>query len=89
MHDRVMRTTIEIDEEVRAALIQRAAERGERGYSEIINEILKRYFGLEEQALREERARSIEALSGSISEETAQQMHEAIARSRRQWRTGS
>ena len=84
-----MRTTIEIDEEVRAALIQRAAERGERGYSEIINEILKRYFGLEEQALREERARSIEELSGSISEKTAQQMHEAIARSRRQWRTGS
>ena len=84
-----MRTTIEIDDDVRAVLLQRAAERGERGYSELINEILKRHLGIESRAIREERARKVQSLSGSISEETAQQMREAIERSRTQWRNES
>lgn len=89
MHHEDMRTTIEIDDDVRAVLLQRAAERGERGYSELINEILKRHLGIESRAIREERARKVQSLSGSISEETAQQMREAIERSRTQWRNES
>lgn len=89
MHHEGMRTTIEIDDDVRAVLLQRAAERGERGYSELINEILKRHLGIESRAIREERARKVQSLSGSISEETAQQMREAIERSRTQWRNES
>ena len=89
MHDGVMRTTIEIDDEVRAVLIRRAAERGDRGYSEIINEILRRHLGLETAGDREARARRIEALAGSISEETAQSMYESVKESRTRWRTVS
>ncbi|MEO8539044.1 MAG: antitoxin VapB family protein [bacterium] len=84
-----MRTTIEIDDEVRAALIRRASERGERGYSDLINEMLRRSLGIENGTEREARARRIEALAGSFSEEQAERMEESIRESRTRWRTES
>lgn len=89
MHDAIMRTTIELDDEVRAALIKRAADHGERGYSEIINQILRRHLGLEVERDREARAKRIEALAGTISPETAQRMYDSIEQSRTRWRTVS
>lgn len=84
-----MRTTIEIDDEVRTALLQKAIERGARGYSELINEILRRHLGLDTADEREARAQRVERLAGSISEETARRMYESIEESRNRWRTVS
>lgn len=89
MHDQGMRTTIEIDDEVRARLLQRAAERGERGYSDLINEILKQYFGVEDRFARKESANRVERLAGRISEEAAERMYESVKRSRTNWQTES
>lgn len=41
-----MRTTIEISNEQRAALLALAAHRGLRGYSSLISEALTKYLGL-------------------------------------------
>jgi Arc/MetJ family transcription regulator len=84
-----MRTTIEIDDDVRAELLKSAAQAGAKGYSGIINEILKRHFGIRERLDREERARRLEALAGSISDETAERMHRTVRELREDWRTDS
>lgn len=89
MHDEEMRTTIELDDEVRAALIKRAAERGDRGYSDLVNEMLKRSLGIDERLDREARARRIEALAGSITDEEAERMVRRIREVRERWRTDS
>lgn len=41
-----MRTTIELDDELRAALLSLAAKRGMRGYSSLVQEALAQYLGL-------------------------------------------
>lgn len=82
-----MRTTIELDDEVRSALIQKAAERGDRGYSELVNEVLRRYLGIEDQLDREARAKRVRELAGSISDETAERMHRTVRELRERWRT--
>lgn len=86
-----MRTTIELDDRVREALVKRAAERGEKGYSKIINEVLVEYLGIEpaERAERLRRAEGIRRLSGSISEEFAARLYDSVRESREHWRTGS
>ncbi|MBK6561408.1 hypothetical protein [Candidatus Amarobacter glycogenicus] len=46
-----MRTTIEIDEAKLVKLKKMAAERGERGFSVLIDETLKRHLGMPPQAI--------------------------------------
>ena len=41
-----MRTTIELTDEQRAALLAKAARRGMRGYSQLVQEALARYLSL-------------------------------------------
>lgn len=84
-----MRTTIELDEETLTKLKMRAIERGDRGYSALVNEVLKEYFSRPdeaEKARRERQAAAIRALAGSISDETAERMYQSIAESRKNWR---
>jgi Arc/MetJ family transcription regulator len=87
MHDGSMRTTIELDDDVRAELIRRSAERGDRGYSDLVNEMLKRSLGIDERLDREARARRIEALAGSITDDEAERMVQRIREVRERWRT--
>lgn len=82
-----MRTTIELDDDVRAELIRRSAERGDRGYSDLVNEMLKRSLGIDERLDREARARRIEALAGSITDDEAERMVQRIREVRERWRT--
>jgi len=89
MHHEAMRTTIELDDEVRKALIRKAAERGDRGYSDLVNEALRRYLGIDERLNREARAARVEQLAGSISDEAAERMHRTVRELRERWRTGS
>jgi len=86
MHDRCMRTTIEIDDETLKKLRDLASERGERGYSRLINEALERYLtaaGFESEG---DRRRKLAALYGAWDDATADAVRARIADSRKQWR---
>ena len=81
-----MRTTVEIDDELRAKLIALAAARGEKGFSHILNEAVRNYVEGIESEDREERRRRMAALYGSISEEAAERMHATVRELRENWR---
>jgi predicted CopG family antitoxin len=82
-----MRTTIEIDDDVRAALVYRAAQRGERGFSSLVNEVLRRHF--QQEAPSEGEVSQFEhvlrTVAGSLSEEDAAELLGSIAESRNNW----
>ena len=85
-----MRTTIDLDDEVRSELVRRAMARGERGYSHIINDLLRHSLGFDDDLEeRERRTAIIRRAMGSISDETAQRMHRIVRESRERWRTDS
>lgn len=86
MHDRVMRTTIEIDDAKLVKLKKMAAERGERGFSVLIDEALERYLEAAAKESIGERRRKLEALHGSWDDDTAEAVRERINESRRHWR---
>lgn len=78
-----MRTTIELDDELREELVKEAAQRGERGYSSIINEALREY--LENRSNRNEKLRGALDLRGSYDEDDEQQLRERIERAWTDW----
>lgn len=86
MHDEIMRTTIELDEDKLSKLRDLAIERGERGYSKLINEALEQFFtglGIESE---DDRRRKLAALYGAWDDATADAVRARIADSRKQWR---
>lgn len=82
-----MRTTVEIDDVQLARLKVLAAQRGEKGYSRLINEALKRYLAEMSEAEREERRKTVAALKGSLSDEEADEARRVIRELRENWRT--
>lgn len=82
-----MRTTVEITNEQRGRLLKLAAERGEKGFSRLVQEALDRF--LEEEAGQQHDRNIRRALSalGSLDEGTAEQMQESVRRIRQTWRT--
>lgn len=89
MHDRSMRTTIEIADDKLVKLKKLAAERGERGFSALVDEALERYLETDpgaERARRERQAEAIRALAGSWSDEDAALARERIAELSATWR---
>lgn len=80
-----MRTTVEIRDDLRAKLLTLAAERGEKGYSRIVEEALERYLAEEERS--EEGLRELLALRGSLSDEDAEAVRGEIRKLRSGWRT--
>lgn len=85
MHDLRMRTTIEIDDEKLIKLKKLAAERGERGFSKLVDEALAAFLGDAEQQRRRRLANAICAAAGSITDETAEEMIRFARESRRTW----
>ena len=85
MHDPGMRTTIELDDDIRKELIRIAAERGEKGYSAVINEVLRKALRDETQDERELAARAIESAAGTISDEEAERWLRDIRAGRANW----
>lgn len=79
-----MRTTIEIPDEQRAKLLKLAAERGEKGFSRLIQEALERY--LDEAEEREQRIQAALSTLGSLSLEEAEELEESVRRLRGSWR---
>jgi metal-responsive CopG/Arc/MetJ family transcriptional regulator len=79
-----MRTTIEIPDHLRAKLLRAAAERGEKGFSHIMEEALVNYF-TETESLREKQRRAI-ALKGQLSKPDSEKLRAATQALRESWR---
>lgn len=84
MHDRPMRTTIEIRDEYRARLLEIAARRGEKGFSRIVEQALEAYLRSEEA--REEARRLALASRGSLTAKEAAGLEARAREVRESWR---
>lgn len=78
-----MRTTVQLRDDQREALARLASRRGLRGYSTLIQEAVDAYLDEDKEA---EDRESFLALQGSITDEQAERMIEAIKYSREHWR---
>lgn len=79
-----MRTTIEIPDQQRAKLLQLAAQRGEKGFSKLVQEALEKF--LDELAEREGRVRQALAVIGKLDHAAADRLEEQVRRLRASWR---
>jgi predicted transcriptional regulator len=79
-----MRTTVELSDRHRAKLLELAAERGEKGFSRIIQEAVERY--LVEQGSRHDRIAQALKLQGSLGDAAADALVESVKLSRSRWR---
>ena len=79
-----MRTTIEMKPEHRARLLELAARRGHKGFSQLIEEAVDAY--LKADAASIETQRRTQALRGSLSSEDAHALRDTTAAIRRSWR---
>lgn len=78
-----MRTTIEISEHQRSILVSLAAQRGLRGYSEIIEEAVDKY--IEEQMKDPEIKKKALALRGAWKQGEAEEVRAKILELREKW----
>lgn len=79
-----MRTTIGITDAQPARLVELAARRGVKGFSQLVQEAVDLY--LEQQAGRSESVPLALAAIGSIDEKAATALRESVKRSRESWR---
>lgn len=79
-----MRTTIELDDEHRARLLEIAARRGEKGFSRIIGEAVDAYLASLEASARSRRAAL--RLRGSLPADEARRLREETTALRESWR---
>jgi predicted DNA-binding protein len=79
-----MRTTVEINDEHRARLLQIAARRGDKGFSRIIAEAIERYLAEIERS--EAARRKALRLYGSLSRREADRLRADSVRIRQSWR---
>lgn len=79
-----MRTTVELADPVYRRLRTAAAERGLRGYSQIVEEALVEYLDAEQQ--RREVVTAIEAAEGAWGEDDVAELEEARRKAWGQWR---
>jgi len=83
-HSGFVRTTIEITDEQRAKLLQLAAQRGEKGFSKLVQEALESY--LDELTEREERVQDALSTIGQLSAAAADRLEQEVRRLRSSWR---
>jgi hypothetical protein len=78
-----MRTTIDLSEGQRAALLRLAAERGEKGFSRLVGEAVESY--LSNLGLADGR-QGAQRLKGILSEEEARDLEGRVEAIRERWR---
>ena len=78
-----MRTTIDIDEDLRRRLRNLADERGEKGYSTLVNEALREY--LDNREVRKKKLSRALELEGSIDESEADNLTTRIEEIWKSW----
>ena len=79
-----MRTTIELSDAHRARLLALAAERGAKGFSELVREAIEYY--LTENAARLDRVEAARRALGSLTDAEAESLEDSVRRSRATWR---
>ena len=79
-----MRTTIELPDHQRARLLELAAQRGEKGFSSLVQEALDAYF--EQHQTRSEKIKKALAVRGALSDEEAEALEERTREIREHWR---
>jgi len=79
-----MRTTVEIPDAQRARLLELAAQRGEKGFSRLIQEAVDRM--LTDNDAREVRTKAALALEGSIAAKEADELLASVMCIRSTWR---
>ena len=79
-----MRTTIEITPEQRVRLMEMAARRGEKGFSQIVREALAAY--LRAQVGKTEKRRRVLLLKGVLDGDEADGLRAATQQIRESWR---
>ena len=79
-----MRTTIELRDDLRAKLLHLSAERGEKGFSRLVEEALENFLAQVQGA--EKRRQAALRLRGSLSAEEAEVLRERVARIHKSWR---
>lgn len=77
-----MRTTIEITNEHRAALLDLAARRGTKGFSAVVGEAIDLYLRRGAQG----GGRSVSELRGSLGGGAARSLRRGVAAARERWR---
>lgn len=79
-----MRTTVEINDEHRARLLQLAASRGDKGFSRIVAEAIERYLAeLDSSSVMRRKGLR---LCGSLSRKEADRLRAATSNIRQSWR---
>ncbi len=79
-----MRTTIELRDEHRAKLLELAARRGEKGFSDVLAEAIETYL---EALSRDEENREVALrLRGSLGNAEADELRQATRSIRESWR---
>lgn len=79
-----MRTTVEIKDEHRSALLALAARRGQKGFSAVIEEAIESY--LRGEATRQQQKQKLLSLAGALSPEEAGELREVAVHLRENWR---
>jgi hypothetical protein len=79
-----MRTTIEISDRHRSVLVALAAQRGLRGYSEIIEEALDNYIA--EQVRDPDTKEKVLAMRGTWQEDEIKRTRSRLVELREQWK---
>ena len=79
-----MRTTIDLSDAQRAKLLELAAERGAKGFSELVREAVDQY--LAENAARRGRVAAALGVLGTLTDRQAGALEESVRRLRRTWR---
>lgn len=79
-----MRTTVEINDEQRAKLLELAARRREKGFSRLVQEAIEHY--LQDLERREQAVRRALATLGTLSEKSEKRMKSSLRTLRDRWR---
>jgi hypothetical protein len=79
-----MRTTVELTPEHRTRLLAIAARRGEKGFSNVLNEAVESYLG--EEAERERLRQKALQLRGALKRDEASELLKRAAFLRASWR---
>lgn len=79
-----MRTTIEITDKQRAALLSMAAVRGEKGFSALLREAIDQYLADKER--RAERLQAALQMKGALDDREAAELAAGCVAIRSEWR---
>jgi len=79
-----MRTTVELTEDQRAELLKIAAQRGMKGFSQIVQEAIDSY--LESQASRVSLITAALGLKGALKSKSSDEFEERTKSTRENWR---